>query len=89
MYYKETRSKYFEKSIITTGLRKSLHNDVNNEINVDVSIACNIDKDGMSTSTNNISGTGFYVVSVRDITRQLTEIEWSKSRYHTEFKGIN
>lgn len=39
----------------------------------------------MGTSTTNAHG--IYIVSVRDITRQLTEMEWSKSRYLTEFKG--
>ncbi|ORX44509.1 kinase-like protein [Piromyces finnis] len=87
----ELRSNHYEKSIITSGLRKLSHsnNDTKiNKIDIDISIACLIDKDDRSTSTNNVDNTAYYIVSVRDITRQLTEIEWTKSRYYTEFKEI-
>eukprot|EP00833_Pecoramyces_ruminatium_P013865 jgi/Orpsp1_1/1187897/evm.model.d7180000061004.2 len=82
----DSRLKYFEKSFITTGLRKSLHDQKNNHVEIDVSLTGLSDKDNMGTSTTNAHG--IYIVSVRDITRQLTEMEWSKSRYLTEFKEI-
>jgi PAS domain S-box-containing protein len=81
----ETLSKYIEKSVITTGVRKSLR-DQKNDLEIDVSLSCYYNKDVISTSSTNI--TGIYLVSVRDVTRQLTEMEWSKSRYQTEFKEI-
>jgi len=81
----ESLSKYIEKSVITTGVRKSLR-DKKNNLEIDVSLSCYYNKDVISTSSTNI--TGIYLVSVRDVTRQLTEMEWSKSRYQTEFKEI-
>jgi len=77
-------SKYIEKSVITTGKRKSTYDSKNN-LEIDVSLTCYSNKDTNSSSSTNV--TGGYLVSVRDVTRQLTEIEWSKSRYKTEFKG--
>jgi len=81
----ETLSKYIEKSVITTGKRKSTYDSKNN-LEIDVSLTCYSNKDTNSSSSTNV--TGGYLVSVRDVTRQLTEIEWSKSRYKTEFKEI-